>query len=71
MRTFRLSGLAPLVPLFFMNVKGEVSRKFDVILKPKNVSLTTETKNDCHPSAIKLSIIAPGKRQSRSEWIET
>ena len=28
-------------------VEGEVSRKFDVISKPKNVCLTTETKKNC------------------------
>ena len=27
-----------------LHLKGEVSRKFDVISKPKNVCLTTETK---------------------------
>ena len=31
----------------FRLLKGEVSRKFDVISKPKIVCLTTETKNNC------------------------
>ena len=31
--------------LFSPPFKGEVSRKFGVISKPKNVCLTTETKN--------------------------
>ena len=55
-------------------VKGEVSRKFGVISKPKYVCLTTGTKKllssfviNYHPSAIKLSISASGQRQSRSE----
>ena len=50
--------------------KGEVSRKFDVISKPKNVCLTTETKKklssfviNFHLGAIKLSISASGQRQ--------
>ena len=30
-----------------MTFKGEVSRKFDVISKSKNVGLTTKTKNYC------------------------
>ena len=30
-----------------IRLKGEVSRKFDVISKPKNVDLTTEPKNNC------------------------
>ena len=60
------------------DLKGEVSREFDVISKPKNVCLSIETKNNClvfvinyYPSAMKLSISASGQRQSRSEWIET
>ena len=55
--------------------KGEVSREFDVISKPKNVCLSTETKKllscfviNYHPSAIKLLICASSQRQSRSEW---
>ena len=62
----------------FQAVKGEVSRKFDVISKPQNVCLSTETKKitvkfviNYHPSAIKLSISASGQRQSRPVWIET
>ena len=33
--------------LIVLRVKGEVSRKFDVISKPKIVCLTTETKSNC------------------------
>ena len=61
-----------------MVFKGEVSRKFDVFSKPKNVCLTTETKKlvvrfviNYHPSARKLSISASGQGQSRLQWIET
>ena len=54
-------------------LKGEVSRKFAVIPKPKNVCLSAEVKFvlNYHPSAIKLSICASGQRQSRLVWIET
>ena len=59
-------------------VKGEVSHKFAVISKPKNVCLSGRNKEiivkfviNYHPSAIKLSISASGQRQSRSVWIET
>ena len=54
-------------------LKGEVSRKFAVISKPKNVSPVSRNNEiivkfviNYHPSAIKLSITASGKRQSRS-----
>ena len=30
-----------------ITVKGEVSRENDVISKPKNLCLSTETKNNC------------------------
>ena len=60
------------------HVKGEVSQKFDVISKPKNVCLTIETKQlvarfviNYHLSARKLSISASGQGQSRLQWIET
>ena len=56
-------------------LKGEVSRKFAVISKPKNVRLSAE-KCSCQeiivkfvinydPSAIKLSISASGQKQRR------
>ena len=57
--------------------KGEVSREFSVISKPKNVCLSIETKKISsfviryHPNAIKLSINASDQSQSRLEWIET
>ena len=48
--------------------KGEVSRKFAVISKPK---IIVKFAINYHPSAIKLLISASGQRQSRSVWIET
>ena len=49
------------------DVKGQVSREFDVISKPKNVSLSDRNIKllpsfviNYHPSAIKLSISASG-----------
>ena len=58
-------------------LKGEVSRKFAVISKPKNVCLSGKNKEiivkfviNYHPSAIKLLISASGQRQSRPVWIE-
>ena len=57
--------------------KGEVSREFDVILKPKNVCLSTETNKilssfviNFHPSTVKLVIGTSDQRQCRLEWIE-
>ena len=59
--------------LWHFSIKGEVSWKFDVISKPKNVCLTTETKKlvarfaiDYHPSARKLLISASG--QVAMDW---
>ena len=56
----------------FFNIKGKVSREFDVISKPKNVCLSTETKNklssfviNYHSSKTKLSISASGQRKNR------
>ena len=63
-----------------MLLKGEVSHKFAVISKPKNVCLHQQKQkkifkfvinNFYHPSAMKLSISASGQRQSRLVWIET
>ena len=52
--------------------------EFDVISKPKNVCLTTETKKlvarfviNYHPSERKLLTSASGQGQSRLQWIET
>ena len=58
--------------------KGEVSRKFAVISKPKKC-LSASRNNEIivkfvinyHPSAIKLLISASGQRQSWPVWIET
>ena len=58
---------APLILKF----KGEESREFDFIGKPKNVCLSKETRKELssflinyHPSAIKVSISASGQRQN-------
>ena len=55
---------ASTVHLFFHCFKGEVSRKFDVFSKPKNVCLITETKKklssfviNYHPSAINCRLV--------------
>ena len=58
-------------------LKGEESREIDVISKPKNVCLSTETKTkkeevssfviNYHPSAIKLSISASGRNGLKLE----
>ena len=58
-------------------IKGEVSRKFAVISKPKCLSVSRNKEIivkfviNYHPSAIELSISASGQRQSRPVWIET
>ena len=51
--------------------RGEVSREFDVISKPKNVCLSTETKNllssfVIHPRAIKLLVPLARDRVGRN-----
>ena len=58
--------------LLGLAIKGEVSHEFDVISKPKNVCLSTETKKklssfviNYHSTAIKLSISTSGQRQNR------
>ena len=43
----RLCYVSDLTMQFSKHIKGEVSRGFDVISKPKNVCLSTETKNNC------------------------
>ena len=63
---------SPTLPRETGILTGQVSREFDVISKPKNVCLATETNKylstfliNYHPSAMKLSISASGQRQSR------
>ena len=59
------------------SVKGEVSRKFAVISKPKCLTVSRNNKiivkfvKNYHPSTIILSISASGQRQSRPVSIET